>query len=338
MQIAGNIVRPFIEAGYECNIYIDDLEGSLPESRKLFLLGLTNEQVKKHLDIRNVGITAENFFQRIQILHDDKMAHRKDYEYDTGLFNMHGERIFKLVPTIYVLDSYAMLLPKDLAEDDELGGPMSASAIAKTNTGVFKKISQLCKEANIILITVNHIMDDIQMGFIPKPAQISGLKQGERLPGGRAAIYLANNMFRVDDSTTLKPKEGFGIDGSIVNFGIVKSRTNISKRQVPLIFNKTEGSFDNILSLFQLLKAEGKISGAGVGLFFPELPSVKFSQKNFKDQLEESEELQDVFFRSAYEILKTYLSDTKIQEASKEGSTNRKLSDRFKAFATQNID
>jgi hypothetical protein len=56
------------------------------------------------------------------------------------------------------------------------------------------------------------------MGFIPKASQISGLKQGERLPGGRTAIYLANNMFRVDDSITLKAKEGFGIDGSIVNF------------------------------------------------------------------------------------------------------------------------
>jgi RecA/RadA recombinase len=161
---------------------------------------------------------------------------------------------------------------------------MSASSIAKTNTGLFKKISQLCKEANIILTTVNHIMDDIQMGFIPKAAQISGLKQGERLPGGRAAIYLANNMFRVDDSTTLKEKDGFGIDGSIVSFSIVKSRTNISKRQIPLIFNKTEGGFDNILSLFQLLKSEGEISGAGQGLFFSELPEEKFSQRNFKER------------------------------------------------------
>ena len=311
MQIAGNICRSFIEKGYPVDLHIDDLEGSLPYARKEFLLGLTEDQMKDHVDIRNTGITSENFFQRIKTIRDIKVENRKEYEYDTGLFDINGNRIFKLIPTIYVIDSLPLLMPEEMTEDDELGGSMSASSIAKTNTQVFKKISQLCKEANIILFTINHILEEIQMGFIPKAAQISGLKQGERLPSSRSAIYLANNMFRVDDSLTLKADKDYGIDGSVVNLTVIKSRTNATKRVIPLIFNKTEGRFDEVLSLFHLLKTEGRFKGAGAYQYLDGAESVKFSQKNFKSQLESSQELQKAFAKECYTLLSTFLSDTK---------------------------
>ena len=310
-QMAGNIIKPFIKKKMDTALYIDDIEGSLPQVRKEFLLGLTPEQIKEYVDIRNSGITTENVFQRIQTIHDIKVNNKKEYEYDTELFDTYGNRIFKLVPTVYMIDSLPMLLPEDVAEKDELSGSMTASSIAKANTQLFKKISQLCKEANIILFTVNHILDEIQMGFIPKAAQISGLKQGERLPGGKAAIYLANNMFRADDSLTLKADKDFGIDGSVVTITLVKSRTNATKKTVPMIFNKTEGCFDNVLSLFMLLKNEGKFSGAGAYLYLDDCPDIRFSQRNFKQQLKEHKELKDAFSKKCYEVLCTFLSDTK---------------------------
>ena len=321
-QMAGNIIRPFVKQGLPTGLYVDDLEGSLPQVRKEFLLGLEVDELSEYVEVRNSGITSDNLFQRLKAIHDIKLDHKKDFEYDTGLFDTYGNRIVKLVPTVYIIDSLPMLMPEDIAEKDELDGSMGASSIAKTNTQLFKKMSQLCKEANIILFTVNHILEEIQMGFIPKASQISGLKQGERLPGGRAAIYLANNMFRADDSLTLKASEGFGIDGSIVNVTLVKSRTNATKRSVPMVFNKTEGYFDNILSLFMLLKNEGKFKGAGAFLFFDELPDVKFGQKNFKQKLEENKELREAFATACYEVLKGFLSDTKnrhFEENSLEG-------------------
>ena len=311
IQIAGKIVKPFIKNKMDSGIYIDDIEGSLPQVRKEFLLGLSQEEITDYVEIRNSGITTENLYQRIQAIHDIKVENRKDYEYDSGLFDTYGNRIFKLVPTVYIIDSLPMLLPEEVAEKDELSGSMTASSIAKSNTQLLKKVAQLCKEANIILFTINHILDEIQMGFIPKAAQISGLKQGERLPGGKAAIYLANNMFRTDDSLTLKADKDFGIDGSVVTLTLIKSRTNATKRSVPLIFNKTEGYFDNILSLFMLLKNEGRIKGAGVGSYLEGCPDVKFSQKNFKQQLENHKELRDVFSQECYNVLCTFLSDTR---------------------------
>ena len=307
-QICSNIIRPFDDRAV---LFIDDIEGSLPSVRKEFLLGFDTEELQVKTNIRNTGITTENFFKRIQTIHSIKTSNRKDYEYDTGLYDTYGNRIFKLIPTVYMIDSLPMLLPEELADDEELGGSMDASSIAKKNTMLFKKISQLCKEANIILFCINHILDEIQMGFIPKAAQISGLKQGERLPGGKAALYLANNMFRLDDSVTLKESEGYGINGSIVLLTLIKSRTNATKRSIPLVFNKTEGRFDEILSLFQLLKQEGKLCGAGAYQYLNDLPNVKFSQKTFKEVLNSSVELQEVFAKECYNVLVKYLSSTK---------------------------
>lgn len=330
-QISGNIVRPFIKKGLPTGLYIDDIEGSLPWARKEFLLGLSPEELNKYVDIRNAGITTENLYQRIQALHDIKVENRKDYEYDTGLYDTNGKRIFKLVPTVYIIDSLPMLMPESLAEDDELGGSMSASSIAKSNTMLIKMISQRLKDANIIMFTVNHILDDIQMGFLPKPAQISGLKQGERLPGGKAAIYLANNMFRADDSNTLKKDKDYRIDGSVVNITLVKSRTNATKRSIPLIFNKTEGRFDEILSLFHLIKSEGLFKGAGAYLYLDDCPDIKFSASSFKETIESSEELQAAFAKVAYNLLSEFLSDTRAvsEDNSKAAGNISNMFDKF---------
>lgn len=332
MQICGNIVRPFIEKDMSTGLFIDDIEGSLPYARKEFLLGLTEEQISEYTVIRNSGITAENLYKRIKAIADEKINNEKEYTYDTGYYDIHGNRVFKMIPTVYVVDSLPMLLPENLSDEEDLAGSMAASSIAKTNTMVFKQISQLCKKANIIFFTINHILEEIQMGFIPKAAQISGLKQGERLPGGRAAIYLANNMLRVDDTNTLKPDKDYGIDGSIISMTLVKSRTNATKKSIPLIFNKTEGRFDEILSLFHLLKTEGVFSGAGAYQYLDDAPDAKFSQRNFKDVLSKSSDLQKAFAKACYKILSTYLSETKAVEADvSEVSSN--INNMFNSFA-----
>ena len=314
VQVIGNIAKQYPRA----KLYIDDIEGSLPISRKEFLLGLSREDLETRLDMRNTGITTENVYQRIRAIHDIKLENKSDFEYDTGLYDTYGNRIFKLVPSLFFIDSLPLLMPNDINEVEELDGGMGATSTAKKTTQLIKKISQLLKESNIILFTVNHINDDIQMGFLPKPVQISGLKQGERLPGGKAAIYLANNMFRLDDKGSLKASEGYGIDGTIVDITVVKSRTNVNKRSVPLIFNKSEGGFDTILSMYHLLKAEGKVGGAGARMNLVSLPDVKFAQKQFKHTLATNTELQVAFARDCKEVLDGLLSDTINKEIEEE--------------------
>ena len=313
-QIIGNIARQFKDT----DIFIDDIEGSLPMSRKEYLLGLSKEELANRVKFRNTGITTENVYQRIRFIHDIKVENRSEYEYDTELYDTYGNRIFKLIPTIYCIDSFALLMPDDISEKEELDQGMGATKIAKVNTNLIKKISQLLREANIILFSINHINDDVQTGFLPKPSQISGLKQGERLPGGKAALYIANNLFRLDDKGTLKASEGYGIDGNIADITIVKSRTNRNKTSIPLVFNKTEGGFDPVLSMYHYLKTQGFVSGAGARMYFDELPDVRFSQKDFKTALYGSPELQRVFAMKSREALDPLLSDTENQEISTE--------------------
>ena len=317
-QIIGNIARQFPN----CEVYIDDIEGSLPMSRKERLLGLSPEEMQQNspncrVKFRNTGITTENVYQRILFIHDSKVENRSEYEYDTGLYDTYGNRIFKLIPTIYLIDSFAMLMPEDVLDKDELDAGMGPTKVAKVNTNLVKKISQLLRDANIILCSINHINDDPSTGFLPKPAQISGLKQGERLPGGKAALYIANNMFRLDDRAALKESEGYGIAGQVVDISLVKSRTNQNKRSVPLIFNKTEGGFDPILSMLHLLNSEGKVGGAGARCYFLDEPDIKFSKKNFKAELEESPDLQRAFTIQSREVLDKLLSNTENQSAIK---------------------
>lgn len=312
-QIIGNIAKQFDN----CHIFYDDIEKSLPMSRKEFTLGLSKEVLETRVHWRDTGITSDNVYKRIRAIRDEKIENKEAYLYDTGLLDTYGNKIIKMIPTIYFIDSFAMLMPDDIADKEEIDAGMGATKIAKSNTSLIKKISQLLREVNIILFSINHIMDDPQTGFLPKAAQISGLKQGERLPGGKTALYIANNMFRLDDKGTLKDSEGYGINGTVVDITIVKSRSNQNKTSVPLIFNKSEGKFDPILSLFHFLKTRGAVSGAGK-MYFDELPDVKFSQKEFKKVLVGSKELQMVFAQKGREFLDPLLSDTANKEMEEE--------------------
>ena len=131
--------------------------------RREALTGFYGEELDKRFIVRNTGITIENFYERIRMIHDMKLSHREDFEYDTSLYDNRGNRIFKLEPTMYGLDSLALIMSETYADEDELSGSMAAASTAKSNSAVFKRIIPLLKAANIILCAINHITEDIQI-------------------------------------------------------------------------------------------------------------------------------------------------------------------------------
>ena len=293
LQMGAEIIRPFPNAA----MFYDDIEGGSNGTRRQILTRFSDEEISDRIIYRNSGITAENFFERINSIYELKINNREEYEYDTGLFDPLGNRIYKLEPTVYIMDSLAMLSPESLTEEEKLAGQMSATGMAKTNTQVFKRIVPKLKAANIILIVINHINDKIEINaFAKTAAQVGYLKPGETLPGGRAAIYLANNMFRLDDSTKLKESEGLGVYGKIVDVSIVKSRTNAGGRSIPLVFDSFTG-FDPDLSLLVFLKSVGEINAKGAYMSMADYPDMKFTQKGFKEKL-----YTDADFRHAFEL------------------------------------
>lgn len=302
LQMAANIVRKFPGA----TIFYDDIEGGSNDARRELLTNFHNEELEERIVYRNTAVSAENFYKRIIAIYDEKLNNKADYEYDTGLCDSRGNHIFKLIPTIYILDSLALLTPEKLTEEEELSGQMSTTGTAKTNTSVFKRIVPKLKAANIILFTINHINDKVEINpFSHSKAQIGYLKQGETLPGGKAALYLSNNMIRVDDGAKLKANDGIGVEGKIVDFEIIKSRTNMAGRSVPMVF--TEYGFDDIWSLYMFLKSSGGII-TGSTCYLRGHEDMKFRQREFKDKLFSDADFAKAFGEVAYEDLEKLLA------------------------------
>ena len=177
---------------------------------------------------------------------------------------------------------------------------------AKANSEYYTKMVPLCREANIIMLLINHITTDINTGFLPKKSELPYLKQGEHISGGKSLTYIQNNIFRLDIKSKLKEEEGMGIHGSIVNIDIVKSRTNISSRaNCFLVFDQKNG-YDSDLSLLLLLKENKILEGTGAYLKLPGYDK-KFSQKQFKEVLYSDPEFYKVFVSLCIQCLQSNL-------------------------------
>lgn len=126
--------------------------------------------------------------------------------------------------------------------------------------------------------------------------------------GGRAITYLTNLLIRFDDNSKLKAEEGIGINGSVVDLQIVKSRTGRAGNTCSLVFDFERG-FDPELSLYMLLKSKKRINGAGAYLYIGEHSDMKFSQKNLKEKLASDPEFAKVFIEESIAILKTMVTE-----------------------------
>jgi len=117
---------------------------------------------------------------------------------------------------------------------------------------------------------------------------------------------MSNNIIRFDDNTKLKPDKDFGINGSIVDVSLLKSRSASVNQSVPLVFQFDTG-FDIELSLYLLLKNSGMIKGAGSYFYIDGFDQCKFSQIMFRKTLFGNEELYNAFMKKSIEVLKQYI-------------------------------
>ena len=322
-SIACNIVRNFPTS---C-IFYEQAEVGTNIQRIKNLSGFkSDEEFSNRFIIRDAGITTESVYERVRMIHDIKVNDPDKFLYDTGMVDMRGDRIYKFEPTIVIIDSVKMVLSQKGADATEISN-MSAAQNANSNSQYYTKMTPLCREANIIMILINHINQDINTGFMPKKSELPYLKQGEHISGGKSLVYAVSNMFRLDIKSKLKPEEGFGISGSVVNIDIVKSRTNKSGRaRCFLVFDQDLG-FDPDLSLFLMLKEDKIIEGAGVSLKLPGC-DIKFSQKNFKEKLYNEPELYNTFVR----ISMDHLSSVLLQEYNRIKEEESKKSDKKSSY------
>lgn len=310
-QIAANIIRPFKTS---C-VFMDNAEGGMLKERARDLTHMGIEEFEKRFILRDAGITTESIYQRVKMIHDIKVANQENYLYDTGILDEFGKPIIKFEPTIYILDSLKAILPKKLSEDE--GTNMNGASTARVNSDIFLRLVPMCKEANIIMLVINHITKAGIGSVMPQKADLAYLKQGESLPGGRTtATYLQQNIFRLNRKSKLKSTEGLYIDGSIMEAEITKSRTNKGGKACTLVFNQEIG-YDPDLSMFMMLKEEGLVEGAGAYLKLPGCDR-KFSQKEFKHTLYSDESFYNAFVSISLEALKRDLYERHMKKKEEE--------------------
>lgn len=318
-QIAGMIISMFKDS---VAIY-DDVEGGMSLQRFSNVTGLSMRTIAQKVIHRNVGINAENFFERVNAHCTNKIqasiTHPDKVTYFTGTYDYYGNPVYKLIPTVYILDSLALLVPKELSEEEKLKGQMATTAQAKANAQIFRRLAPKVKEANVILLVVNHINDKVNISFIPQQAQINYLGQNENIPGGFMSLYLSNNILKFTSSTKLTEDKGLGINGFMSKVKLVKSRNNRAGQEVNLVYDQNRG-FDRILSCYEYLKENDVIRGAGSSFYIDGLQSIKFAQKNFYKKFYEEPLLREAMMQSTIETCRMMLP--KFDESAADMSKN----------------
>jgi hypothetical protein len=179
---------------------------------------------------------------------------------------------------------------KNMDEMDKATNNMSAARNAKFNSELFKQILPFAKKANIILFVVNHITRKVDIGFVKSARDLIGLGENEAISGGRASLYLANNVLRLKNKGMLKPDKDYGINGNIISATFYKSRTNASNVDCELIFEKSKG-FSKVLTLLHFAFIHDLIVKKGSKYYIPGAEEYQFSKKSFVDVAGEHPEL-----------------------------------------------
>ena len=306
MQLAWSIMKKYEES----TMFVYDFEQSHTKPRIKALTGMTDEEFENRIVLKKVGIYTESILKIVKQLAEFKKTNEKDLlvENREGIIDPTTGKLKKILPPTFIfIDSLASMRTKDYQEGEEMNGLTSGGRNAINNKELINRILQPCMEANIIPIIINHLNTNMSMGVTPPEATTRFLKNTEAVSGGAAVGYLTNLFLKIEAKEKLEAKDKYGIKGFMANITVIKSRNSEGGRSFPFVFNQVEG-FDSELSMFEFLKANGLIKGAGVGMYLEGMETVKFRMGNLKEKLATNPEFKNYFYMIAEEALKETVS------------------------------
>jgi RecA/RadA recombinase len=299
----------YIADQYEdCDVWHYDYERSTSPERVMAISGWDYDRFEEKYHLFNSELSVETIYTACKEIEKIKMECKEEIQIDTGKKDSNGNPIYELPPTIMLVDSVALLAPKEVEDDDELKGSMGASAIAKANTNVFKRILAPLENANIILMLVNHLNQKIDIGPIKSQAQVNYLGQDETIPGGRFITYSTNTLTKLKCASKIEPDKEFGVKGYYLTGIVVKSRNTEAGVQFKMVFEQKIG-INNLLTNFVNLKEMGRITGAGRSYKLDTCPDIKFSMKEFQKKYNENPELKEAFDKAVHEEYSKFIPD-----------------------------
>lgn len=194
IQMSVNMIKDF-DAGMVQHF---DLEQAMNYTRIKNVTQLPISVVKDKYILKQEKSTIEEIFEACEEIWREKTQNnRKVYEYETGIMNEFNEPVKALVPTVVILDSIPTITTNDVS--DGMEGGTYANRVAKAIAQFYKRMTPIIKEANIILIAINHINQKIEINpRLKTQPQLLYLKMDESLPGGQwlpLAVKLGKQIF-----------------------------------------------------------------------------------------------------------------------------------------------
>lgn len=187
MQMGANIIQRY-ENGL---LYLVDFEQNNTKERFRMVTGVSEEYFNDHCTILRNGISTESVLRLLSKIKEFKLKNEKDLLVDNenGIKDPATGKVVKILPpSVVIVDSLAMMMPEDNISEEEIQGSMAATSIAKVNSQFFKKAVQICNRANIIMLFINHITQQISIGVTPPTALVNYLKQDEAISRWKSSI------------------------------------------------------------------------------------------------------------------------------------------------------
>ena len=315
--IAAMIVKPF-ENGL---IIHYDLEQAMNMTRAKTMTKFSVQELRQKYILRQMNSTIEDIKKMIMNLYKTKMSNPKEYMYESGKKDEFGNPIVMFQPTVVIIDSIPSLSTK-LSETDKKDWAKLEEVTSQTErmrlTGevgrFYTDILPYLKAANIIVISINHIRVNPQMGIVKSPSELLYLKQDESLPCGKTPVYYSHYLLKnVAVGSEKYTMEDDGFDGFLIRMEIVKSRSNQAGQYVEVIYDKVRG-VSPIRSCLRFAKEMGLLGGNRNATYFLTDKEKKFPMRTVEEFFRENKEMYQIMYSNIIPILDSRLSFVKPED------------------------
>lgn len=258
-QLAYGLIKNY-ENGF---IQIADFEGSNSIQSIQRWSGLYAEDIGQKFEIlTSIGhknnddeerdpLTIQSLFTLVKRMRDLKVENKSILmhldEYGTPYYE----------PSVILIDSIAAARGDNEVDEksEELGTSTAVTRRAQFIKQFLTSALPLMEEANIYIIYINHINDMISISGMPQPAQLRDLKNSEAIPGGKGLLYLTNVLIKLTIKEKMSAeKDAYGIDASITEALLLKSRSAETGKSRDLVFVPTKGYLNELTSFVNLNK------------------------------------------------------------------------------------
>lgn len=297
VNVAGNVVRPFIRKGLPSWIEYFTPEEGLEESWLCTCAGLGADAIEKgHIRVthRHKNHTSsDGLYKLITELHELKTTNREQFEYETT--DMKGRPVKKLVPTCVVVDSWSNLTPEVLLDQEP-----NATYYARKNgiNGMFLEQERImCLEANICFLAIVHAGDKSGIGDPPK-REYAAIGASMQINGGKqfhfeTELGIVLNRYLHPNSTKLEelikipvPEKSKTVEAVVYKsrFGQHDATTLFS-----LVIDPTYGFCPLKSMLVDAYTYRNMFGYGGAFAYLSSNPEEKFFKKDILNKLKEPE-------------------------------------------------